>query len=89
MSKITYIGGDYNEKIGGSNKIYAKEGYEIHSNKQIIHNSKEGFSFGKPESPPKKIESQDKNFPLGWWSSDPEEFLFSNNPSFRSCEERF
>ncbi|WP_395076428.1 hypothetical protein [Flavobacterium sp.] len=72
MSKITYIGGDYNEKIGGSNKIYAKEGYEIHSNKQIIHNSKEGFSFGKPESPPKKIESQDKNFPLGWWSSDPE-----------------
>ena len=53
MSKITYIGGDLIETIGGSNKIYAKEGYEIHSNKQIIHNSKDGISFGEPERPPK------------------------------------
>jgi hypothetical protein len=53
MSKITIIGGNLIETIGGSNKIYAKEGYEIHSNKQIIHNGKEGISFGMPENPPK------------------------------------
>lgn len=29
MSKITYIGGDLIEEIGGSYKIFAKEGYEI------------------------------------------------------------
>ena len=73
MSKITYIGGDLIETIGGSNKIFAKEGYEIHSNKQIIHNSKDGISFGEPENPPeKKPEKEVLNFPLGWWSSDSE-----------------
>lgn len=50
MSKITIIGGNLIETIGGSNKIYAKESYEIHSNKQIIHNGKEGISFGIPEN---------------------------------------
>jgi hypothetical protein len=52
MSKITFIGGNLIETIGGSNKIYAKEGYEIHSNKQIIHNGKEGVSFGIPDDAP-------------------------------------
>jgi len=52
MSKITFIGGNLIETIGGSNKIYAKEGYEIHSNKQIIHNGKDGVSFGIPDDAP-------------------------------------
>ena len=33
MSKITYIGGDFIENIGGSSKIFVKEDYEILSNK--------------------------------------------------------
>ncbi len=58
MSKFTYIGGDYIENIGGSDIIYAKEGYEISSNKQIIHNGKEGgITFDKPKSP-KKVEGK-------------------------------
>ena len=52
MSKITYIGGDLIEEIGGSYKIYAKEGYEISSLKQIVFNAKDGIKYGEPESPP-------------------------------------
>lgn len=54
MSKITYIGGDYIENIGGSKITYVKGNYEIHSNKQIIQTAEKGISFGEPESPPKK-----------------------------------
>ena len=53
MSKITYIGGDYIENIGGSTKTFVKGNYEIHSNKQIIQTAEKGISFGKPEKPPK------------------------------------
>ena len=52
MSKITYIGGDLIEEIGGSYTIFAKEGYEITAMKQIIFNAKEGITYGEPESPP-------------------------------------
>jgi len=52
MSKITYIGGDLIEEIGGSYKIFAKEGYEIISGKQIVFNAKEGIFYGEPEFPP-------------------------------------
>ncbi len=52
MSKITYIGGDLIEEIGGSYKIFAKEGYEITSGKEIIFNAKEGISYGEPSTPP-------------------------------------
>ncbi|WP_267403389.1 MULTISPECIES: hypothetical protein [unclassified Chryseobacterium] len=52
MSKITYIGGNLIEEIGGSYKIFAKEGYEITSGKEIIFNAKEGISYGEPEFPP-------------------------------------
>ncbi|WP_312398269.1 hypothetical protein [Chryseobacterium sp.] len=52
MSKITYIGGDLIEEIGGSYKIFAKEGYEITSGKEIIFNAKEGISYGEPQKAP-------------------------------------
>ena len=46
MSKITIIGGDLIEKIGGSYKIYTRDNFEISSNKQIIFNAKEGIKYG-------------------------------------------
>jgi hypothetical protein len=53
MSKTTYIGGNYTENIGGSKKTYVKEGYEINSNKQIIHKAEGGITHKNPKSPPK------------------------------------
>jgi|GEM_PF-1296987 len=53
MSKITYIGGDYIENIGGSSKTYVKGNYVIHSNKQIIQTAEKGISFGTPKPAPK------------------------------------
>lgn len=52
MSKITIIGGDLIEKIGGSYKIYSKDNFEISSNKQIIFNADEGIKYGIALSPP-------------------------------------
>lgn len=52
MSKITYIGGDLIEEIGGSYKVYAKEGYEINSLKQVIFNGKDGVLYKEPQTPP-------------------------------------
>ncbi|WP_407475508.1 zinc metalloprotease [Elizabethkingia anophelis] len=52
MSKITIIGGDLIEKIGGSYKIYTKDNFEISSNKQIIFNADEGIKYGIALSPP-------------------------------------
>lgn len=46
MSKITIIGGDLIEEIGGSYKIFAKEGYEISSNKEVIFNATDGILYG-------------------------------------------
>ncbi|KMQ58539.1 hypothetical protein ACM39_18575 [Chryseobacterium sp. FH2] len=51
MSKITIIGGDLIEEIGGSYKIFAKEGYEISSNKKVVFNAKDGIIYGAPEAP--------------------------------------
>ncbi|WP_310555556.1 hypothetical protein [Flavobacterium sp.] len=73
MGKYTYIGGDYIENIGGSKIVYVKGNNETHSNGQIIQTSEKGMSFSEPKDPPvKEIENEDKDFPLGWWSSDPE-----------------
>ncbi|WP_407480966.1 hypothetical protein [Elizabethkingia meningoseptica] len=52
MSKITVIGGDLIEEVGGSYKIYAKGGYEITSGKEIIFNAKGGIKYGTALSPP-------------------------------------
>lgn len=52
MSKITIISGDLIEKIGGSYKIYANEGYEITSGKEVIFNAKEGIIYGEPQEAP-------------------------------------
>ncbi|MDV3752458.1 zinc metalloprotease [Elizabethkingia anophelis] len=52
MSKITIIGGDLIEKIGGSYKIYTKDNFEISSKKQIIFNAKEGIKYGVALPPP-------------------------------------
>lgn len=54
MSKITNIGGDYLENIGGSKKVYVKGNNEVHSNKQIIQTAEKGITYGEPEDPPKK-----------------------------------
>jgi hypothetical protein len=52
MSKITYIGGDYIEWTGGTNKLFSKEGIEITSNESNIFNAGEGQTYGEPEKPP-------------------------------------
>lgn len=51
MSKIRIIGGDLIENIGGSYKIYAGEGIEISSNKEVVFNAKEGIKYGEPQEP--------------------------------------
>ncbi|ELY2018750.1 hypothetical protein SL053_002683, partial [Flavobacterium psychrophilum] len=73
MSRLRYVKGNITEITGGTRKIFAKEGYEVHANGQIINNAKEGKHHREPESPPVlKLENEDKNFPLGWWTSDAE-----------------
>ncbi|KMQ58341.1 hypothetical protein ACM39_18640 [Chryseobacterium sp. FH2] len=52
MSKETYIGGDLIEEIGGSYKIYATEGYEISSSKEVIFNAKDGIIYGTNQEAP-------------------------------------
>ena len=56
MSKITYIGGDYIENIGGSKKTYVTGNHEVNSNKQIIQIADKGIFYQKPEIPPKNNE---------------------------------
>jgi type VI secretion system secreted protein VgrG len=52
MSKITYIGGNYTENIGGSKKTYVKGKHVINSNKQIIQTAANGTFYKKPKKPP-------------------------------------
>ena len=46
MSKETYIGGDLIEEIGGSYKIFAQEGYDVSSSKEVIFNAENGILYG-------------------------------------------
>jgi hypothetical protein len=57
--KLRYVKGNITEITGGDRKIYAKEGYEIHSNAQIIHSAKDGHKHGDPGSPPKDKKIRD------------------------------
>ncbi|EKT3967378.1 hypothetical protein NTJ12_002466 [Flavobacterium psychrophilum] len=52
MSRLRYVKGNITEITGGTRKIFAKEGYEVHSNAQIINNAKGGKKHGEPDSPP-------------------------------------
>lgn len=52
MSKITIIGGDLIEVVGGSYKIYSKGSYEVSSSRQVNFNAKDGISYGLPEKAP-------------------------------------
>jgi hypothetical protein len=52
FAKITYIGGDYIERIGGNKKIYTTNNYEVHSNKQIIQTAVNGIHHKKPKNAP-------------------------------------
>lgn len=52
MSRLRYVKGNITEITGGTRKIFAKEGYEVHSNAQIINNAKGGIKYGEPETPP-------------------------------------
>jgi hypothetical protein len=52
MSRLRYVKGNITEIIGGTRKIFAKEGYEVHSNAQIINNAKGEKKHGEPDSPP-------------------------------------
>lgn len=54
MSKITIVGGDILEYIGGKDLSYAKEGIEFTSEKEVIFMAKKGISHGKPKKPKKK-----------------------------------
>lgn len=53
MSRLRYVKGNITEITGGTRKIFAKEGYEVHANGQIINNAKEGKHHREPEDPPK------------------------------------
>ncbi|MEN2401928.1 hypothetical protein GKZ90_0019220 [Flavobacterium sp. MC2016-06] len=45
------VKGDIITNVGGTTRIYAKEGYEINSNASIIYSAPE-YSFGEPLDPP-------------------------------------
>ena len=53
MSRTRIVKGNITEITGGTRKIFAKEGYEVHTNGQSINNAKDGISYREPESPPK------------------------------------
>jgi hypothetical protein len=53
MSRLRYVKGNIIEITGGTRKIFAKEGYEVNSNGQIINNAKGGKKHKEPKSPPK------------------------------------
>ncbi|ENA1795604.1 hypothetical protein ABF176_002451, partial [Flavobacterium psychrophilum] len=53
MSRLRYVKGNITEITGGTRKIFALEGYEVHSNAQIINNAKEGKHHREPDSAPK------------------------------------
>ncbi|MFK7051031.1 hypothetical protein FLACOL_00536 [Flavobacterium columnare] len=53
FAKVSNIGGDYLENIGGSKTVYVKNGHEINTNQQSIQQAKGGNFSNKPKSPPK------------------------------------
>lgn len=54
MSRTRIVKGNITEITGGTRKIFAKEGYEVHTNGQSINNGKDGKNHKEPENPPKK-----------------------------------
>lgn len=62
MSKITYIGGDLIEEIGGSYKLYSDGGFDLSTQKQLVFNAKEG-NICKEPSFVKPINDIDKEGP--------------------------
>lgn len=69
MSKITIIGGDLIEEISGSYKIYAEEGFEISSGKEVIFNAKEGIKYGPPKTIRNSKNKYDKPTYYLWFRS--------------------
>lgn len=55
------VKGNIITNVGGKTRVYAKEGFEINSNKSIIYSAPE-YTYGDPEDPPKKplVESRFK-----------------------------
>lgn len=52
MSKITIVGGDILEYIGGKDLSYAKEGIEFTSEKEVVFTAKKGIFYGEPSESP-------------------------------------
>ncbi|WP_435524292.1 M43 family zinc metalloprotease [Chryseobacterium indoltheticum] len=52
MSKETFIGGNLTEEIGGSYKIYVREGYEVTSLHEVVYNADEKIKHGINEQAP-------------------------------------
>ncbi|MBS7230532.1 hypothetical protein KHA90_05810 [Flavobacterium psychroterrae] len=48
------VKGNIVTNVGGTTRIYAKEGFEINSNKSIIYSAPE-YTYGDPEDPPKRL----------------------------------
>jgi hypothetical protein len=67
MSFNLRVKGNITTKVGGTTRMYAKEGVEINSKGSINYYAPE-YSYGEPEARPIKEEPQ-KAF-SGWWSPD-------------------
>jgi len=67
MSFNLRVKGNINIKIGGTRRIYAKEGIEFNSGGSINYYAPE-YTYGEPEDPPVKEEPQPAF--SGWWSPD-------------------
>ncbi|MFZ0596615.1 MAG: hypothetical protein WAM46_06510, partial [Flavobacterium sp.] len=52
------VKGNIVTNVGGTTRIYAKEGFEINSNKSIIYSAPE-HTYGDPEDPPERKEKLD------------------------------
>lgn len=72
MSFNLRVKGNINIKVGGTRRIFAKEGVEFNSGESIKYYA-ESYSYGEPEDPPVK-EEPEKAF-SGWWSPDYEGML--------------
>jgi hypothetical protein len=67
MSFNLRVKGNITTKVGGTTRMYAKEGVEINSKGSINYYAPE-YTYGEPEARPIKEETQ-KAF-SGWWSPD-------------------
>lgn len=98
MSKITIVGGDILEYIGGKDLSYATEGIEFTSEKEVVFTARKGISYGKPKKP--KIEdvitnaivyfrpvSKNGEFGFDWLRENDNGLCEKNDPAYKDIIE--